>query len=185
MAALDIPADPIPTHHVWSARQSRESCRDLKSRIIRLSQEHRLWGFVKMSVLPFSCRWPCRLSRLLVGGLGFDEGSDPVVQFADRLKPPWLPGTMATSACGMRLPRAWASAGVSMALRAPVISRTGTSIARSSSSVRMPNPACLPARTCIGTSDQGYPWLLWWLAFSDQCSPRDRAWPGTLRAPRL
>jgi hypothetical protein len=23
-----------------------------------------------------------------------------------RLKPPWLPGTMVTSACGMRLPRA-------------------------------------------------------------------------------
>jgi len=54
-----------------------------------------------------------------------------------RLKPPWLPGTMATSACGMRLPRARASAGVSKALRAPVISRTGTPIARSSSSVRM------------------------------------------------
>ena len=43
---------------------------------------------------------------------------------------------MATSACGMRLPRAWASTGVSRALRAPVTSRTGTSIARSSSSVR-------------------------------------------------
>jgi glutamate:GABA antiporter len=55
-----------------------------------------------------------------------------------RLKPPWLPGTMATSACGMRLPRARASAGVSMALRAPATSRTGTSIARSSSSVRTP-----------------------------------------------
>ena len=54
-----------------------------------------------------------------------------------RLKPPWLPGTMVTSACGMRLPRARASAGVSRALRAPVISRTGTLIARSSSSVRM------------------------------------------------
>jgi hypothetical protein len=37
----------------------------------------------------------------------------------------------------MRLPRARASAGVSRALRAPVISKAGTSIARSSSSVRM------------------------------------------------
>jgi hypothetical protein len=55
-----------------------------------------------------------------------------------RLKPPWLPGTTATSACRMRLPRARASCGVSMALRAPVISRTGTVIARSSSSVRTP-----------------------------------------------
>jgi hypothetical protein len=54
-----------------------------------------------------------------------------------RLKPPWLPGTMATSACGMWLPRARACAGVMRALRAPVISRAGTSIARSSSSVRM------------------------------------------------
>jgi len=54
-----------------------------------------------------------------------------------RLKPPWLPGTMATSACGMTLPRARACAGVMRALRAPVISRAGTSIARSSSSVRM------------------------------------------------
>jgi len=54
-----------------------------------------------------------------------------------RLKPPWLPDTMATSACGIRLPRVRASVGVSIALRAPVISRTGTSIARSSSSVRM------------------------------------------------
>jgi AcrR family transcriptional regulator len=45
-----------------------------------------------------------------------------------RLKPPWLPGTMATSACGTRLPRARASAGVSRALRAPVISRTGVSL---------------------------------------------------------
>jgi hypothetical protein len=55
-----------------------------------------------------------------------------------RSKPPWLPGTMATSACGMRLPRARASAGVSMALRAPVISSAGTVIERSSSSVRTP-----------------------------------------------
>ena len=42
---------------------------------------------------------------------------------------PWLPGTTATSACCMRRPRARASAGVSRALRAPVISRTGTVIA--------------------------------------------------------
>ena len=55
-----------------------------------------------------------------------------------RWKPPWLPGTMASSAWGMRLARARASAGVSMALRVPVISRAGTSIVRSSSSVRMP-----------------------------------------------
>jgi len=54
-----------------------------------------------------------------------------------RSEPPWLPGTMATSAYGMRLPRARACTWVSIALRAPVISRTGTSIARSSSSVRM------------------------------------------------
>src|SRR5215468_2782901 len=38
---------------------------------------------VKMPVLPFSCRWPCRLSRLLAGGLGFDEGGDAVVQLID------------------------------------------------------------------------------------------------------
>jgi hypothetical protein len=53
-----------------------------------------------------------------------------------RLKPPWLPGTTATCAFGMWLARSRACAGVMRALRAPVISRTGTVIAPSSSSVR-------------------------------------------------
>jgi hypothetical protein len=53
-----------------------------------------------------------------------------------RLKPPWLPETMATSARGMRLARSRAWAGVTRALRAPVTRRTGTVIVPSSSSVR-------------------------------------------------
>ncbi len=36
-----------------------------------------------MLVLPFSCRRLCRFSRLLAGGVGFDEGGDPVVQLVD------------------------------------------------------------------------------------------------------
>ena len=37
-----------------------------------------------MSVLPFGCWRRCRLSGLLAGGVGFDEGGDPVVQFVER-----------------------------------------------------------------------------------------------------
>jgi hypothetical protein len=40
-----------------------------------------------MSGLLFCCPWPCRLGRLRVGGLGFDEGGDPVVQFVDPVEP--------------------------------------------------------------------------------------------------
>src|ERR1017187_4096154 len=36
-----------------------------------------------MSVLPFGCWRRCRLSGLLVRGVAFDEGGDPVVQFID------------------------------------------------------------------------------------------------------
>jgi hypothetical protein len=35
--------------------------------------------------LPFSCRRACQLSHLLFGGVRFDEGGDPVVQFADAI----------------------------------------------------------------------------------------------------
>ena len=38
---------------------------------------------MKIQVLPFGFRRPCWLSRLLAGGLGFDEGGDPVVQCVD------------------------------------------------------------------------------------------------------
>src|SRR5208282_3309295 len=34
-------------------------------------------------VLPCGCWRRCRLSGLLVGGLAFDEGGDPIVQFID------------------------------------------------------------------------------------------------------
>jgi hypothetical protein len=40
---------------------------------------------VKMPTLPFSCRRARQLSRLIFGGVRFDEGGDPVVQFADAI----------------------------------------------------------------------------------------------------
>jgi hypothetical protein len=43
------------------------------------------WMPVKMPTLPFSCRWVYQLGRLLFGGVRFDEGGDPVVQFVDAI----------------------------------------------------------------------------------------------------
>jgi hypothetical protein len=45
-----------------------------------------------------------------------------------RLKPPWLPGTIATSAFGIWPALSRACVGVMRALRAPVIWRTGTGV---------------------------------------------------------
>ncbi len=91
-----------------------------------------------MPVLPVGCRWPCRLIRLLAGGVRFDEGGDPVVQLVDPVEAAVAARDDGDLRVRHKAPRARVSAEVSMALRAPVISRTGTVIARSSSSVRTP-----------------------------------------------
>src|SRR6202044_3697637 len=84
-----------------------------------------------------SHRWSRELENSLASGLGLDEGGDPVVQLVG-------PVEAAVAAGDDRDLGVWHVAGPSLGLgpgdvgagRAPVISRTGTVIARSSSSVR-------------------------------------------------
>jgi hypothetical protein len=66
---------------------------------------------VNMRVLPGGCRPLCRLSCLLAGSLALTKAAIRSFSLSMRLKPPWLLGTMATSACGMMLARSQARAG--------------------------------------------------------------------------